>query len=102
MRLKNIENKSEKQLKAIEDKTENQLKAIENNKKNQSVTKKTEVKKNLYYDSNHNFYKCRLSKFSQISSVESKFDMLEIFYSEFISLNLLRQKEKRLTISLLS
>ena len=30
MRLRNIDNKSEKQLKAIEDKTGNQLKAIEN------------------------------------------------------------------------
>ena len=95
MRLKNIENKSEKQLKAIEDKTENQLKAIENNKKNQSVTKKTEVKKNLYYDSNHNFYKCRLSNFSQMSSVESKFEMLEIFYSEFISLKFIEAKGEK-------
>ena len=30
MRLRNIDNKSEKQLKAIKDKTGNQLKAIEN------------------------------------------------------------------------
>ena len=45
MRLRNIDNKSEKQLKAIEDKTGNQLKAIENQKKKPSVTKKSEVKK---------------------------------------------------------
>ena len=46
----------------------------------------------MIYDQNHNFYKYRLDKFSNISSIESKFDMLEMFYKEFITLKSLEVK----------
>ena len=51
----------------------------------------------MIYDQNHNFYKYRLDKFSNISSIESKFDMLEMFYKEFITLKSLEVKTEENT-----
>ena len=50
----------------------------------------------MLYDSNHNFYKYRLSKFSQIPSVESKFDTLEMVYKDFTSLKFLDAEPEKL------
>ena len=40
----------------------------------------------LIYDSKHNFYRYRLSNFSKISSVDSKFNKIEDYYNDFIVL----------------
>ena len=42
------------------------------------------------------FYKYRLSKFFKISSIESKFDMLEMFYIQFINLKFLDAEPENL------
>ena len=55
------------------------------------------ARNSLIYDQNHIFYKYRLTKFSNISSVESKFDMLEMFYGEFICLKSLEDRTKENT-----
>ena len=55
------------------------------------------AKNSLTYDQNHNFYKYRLDKFPNISSIESTFDMLEMFYKNFISLERLEAKTKENT-----
>ena len=49
----------------------------------------------MIYDPNRNFYKYKLSKFSQISSIESKFDTLKMFYRDFTSLKFLKAKKER-------
>ena len=46
----------------------------------------------MIYDSNHNFYKYRLGKFVKMSSIEPKFDTLEMFYRELIGLKFLNAK----------
>ena len=58
---------------------------------------KSRTKNDLIYDPNQNFYKHRLSKFSQISSIESKFERLEMFYREFIKLKCLEARTKENT-----
>ena len=63
--------------------------------KKDSKTDKT--KNNLIYDPNHNFYKYRFSKFAQMSSIESKFNTLEMFYRQFISLKSLEVRTKENT-----
>ena len=40
----------------------------------------------MIYDSKHSFYKYRLSEFNRISSIDSKFDIIEKCYKDFISL----------------
>ena len=40
----------------------------------------------MIYDSKHFFYKYRLSEFNKISSIDSKFDIIEKCYKDFISL----------------
>ena len=77
-RLKNIEDKNEKQLKPVKDQGKRQL-----DSKN---SKAAGSKSFLIYDSRHGFYKYRLSEFVKISSIESKFDALEILYKDFINL----------------
>ena len=77
-RLKNIEDKNEEQLKAIED----QKTRIIN--KTNSETNKT--KNLLVYNFKHSFYKCRLSEFIKISSIDSKFNKIEACYDDFIAL----------------
>ena len=80
----------------IEDKSEKQLQAIKDLRIKQLDIKKTKTKNDLSYDSNHNFYKYRLRNFLQISSTESEFDELEMFYRDFISLKFLdASPEKR-------
>ena len=80
----------------FEDKNEELLKETKNQGIKQSDSKKTKNKSDLIYDSNHSFYKYRLKKFSEISSIECKFDMLEVFYKEFTSLKFVDAKlEKR-------
>ena len=51
----------------------------------------------MVYDQNHNFYKYILDKFYNISSIESKFGMLEMFCREFISLKILEARTKENT-----
>ena len=46
----------------------------------------------MIYDQNHKFYKYRLSEFVKISSIESKFDTLEMFYKELIDLKSLNAR----------
>ena len=77
-RSKNIEGKNEKLLKEIKDQItkEPAKKNIETNK----------AKNALIYDSKHSFYKYRLSEFNKISSIDSKFDIIEKCYKDFISL----------------
>ena len=48
----------------------------------------------MIYDPIHHFYKYRLSKFSQISLIESKFDTPQRLYREFISLKSLEARAK--------
>ena len=84
-----------KSVKNIGGRNEKLLKAIEDQRIKQSETKKTEIKNDLIFYSNHNFYKYRLSKFSQISSIEYKFDTLEMFYRDFTSSKFLKAKKER-------
>ena len=87
-----------KRVKNIEHKNKELLKAIKYQRIKQPESKKTETKNDLIYDPNHIFYKYRLSKFSQISSIEFKFDTLEMFTRDFTSLNSLKLKKKGLII----
>ena len=84
-----------KSVKSIGEKNDELLKAIKDQRIKQSDSKKTETKNDLIYDPNHNFQKYRLSKFSQISSIESKFDTLKVFYRDFTSLKFLKAKKER-------
>ena len=77
-RLKNIDGKNEKLLKEIKDE-----KTKEPAKKDTETNK---TKNPLIYDSKHSFYKYRLSEFNKISSIDSKFDIIEKCYKDFISL----------------
>ena len=93
-----VEDKKEGRLKrviSIEDKSEKLLKAIEDLGIKQSGSKKADTKNNLFYDSNHNLFKYTLKKFVKISSIESKFDRLEEFYKELISLIFLDAKPEK-------
>ena len=85
--LKSVEN--------IGGRTEKLLKAIKDQRIKQSDSKKTEIKSDLTFYSNHNFYKYRLSKFSQIPSIEYKFDTLEMFCRDFTSSKFLKAKKER-------
>ena len=60
-------------------------------------SKTAKIKNVLVYDQNHNFYKYILDKFYNISSIESKFGMLEMFCREFISLKILEARTKENT-----
>ena len=84
-----------KSVKNIGGRNEKLLKAIKDQRIKQSESKKTEIKNDLIFYSNHNFYKYRLSKFSQISSIEYKFDTLEMFYRDFTSSKFLKAKKER-------
>ena len=84
-----------KSVKKIGGRNEKLLKAIKDQRIKQSESKKTEIKNDLIFYSNHSFYKYRLSKFSQISSVEYKFDTLEMFYRDFTSSKFLKAKKER-------
>ena len=77
-RIKNIDGKNEKLLKEIKDE-----KTKEPAKKDTETNK---TKNPLIYDSKHSFYKYRLSEFNKISSIDSKFDIIEKCYKDFISL----------------
>ena len=50
------------------------------------ISQTAKAKNLLIYDQNHNFNKYKLEKFSNISSIESKYSTLEMFYRQFISL----------------
>ena len=84
-----------KSVKDIGGRNKKLLKAIKDQRIKQSGSKKTEIKNDLIFYSNHNFYKYRLSKFSQISSVEYRFDTLEMFYRDFTSSKFLKAKKER-------
>ena len=84
-----------KSVKDIGGRNKKLLKAIKDQRIKQSGSKKTEIKNDLIFYSNHNFYKYRLSKFSQISSIEYKFDTLEMFYRDFTSSKFLKAKKER-------
>ena len=72
-------------IKNICDKNEELLSAINNQKTEEPDQKHSKTKNNFIYNPNRYFYKYRLSKFSQKSSFESKFDMLEMLYRELNS-----------------
>ena len=76
-------------LKNIEDKNQEQLKEIKNERNIQSDSKDSKAtgsKSFLTCDSRNGFYIYRLSEFVKISSIESKYDALEMFYQDFIDL----------------
>ena len=78
-----------KGLKTIEGKNEKLLKEIKDQKTKEPAKKDSETNKTknpLIYDSKHSFYKYRLSEFNKISSIDSKFDIIEKCYKDFISL----------------
>ena len=50
------------------------------------ISQTAKAKNLLIYDQNHNFNKYKLENFSNISSIESKYSTLEMFYRQFISL----------------
>ena len=81
-------NKNEELLKAVNDQ-----KTKEADKKDNKTDK---TKNDLIHDPNHNFYKYRLSKFSQISSIETKFNTLEMFCREFTGLKSLQPRTKEI------
>ena len=81
-------------IKNICDKNKELLSAINNQKTEEPDQKHSETKNNFIYNPNRNFYKYRLSKFSQKSSIESKFDMLEVLYRELAILNSRLNKTK--------
>ena len=87
-------------VKNIGDKTKEQLKKIKNQRTEESGNKDNKAgktKNSLIYDQNHDFCKYRLNKVSNISSTESKFDKLEMFYRDFISSKSLGDKTKENT-----
>ena len=89
-----------KELENIKGRNEELLGEIKNSRTKDSGNKnsKTAKAKNFFiYDQNPKFYKYRFDKFSNISSIESKFHMLEIFYTEFISLKSLEARTKENT-----
>ena len=49
----------------------------------------------LVYDSRHNFNKCRLSNFNEISSVDSKCDIVNTFYKDFKKLVAVKSKKRK-------
>ena len=50
------------------------------------ISQTAKAKNLLIYDQNRNFNKYKLENFSNISSIESKYSTLEMFYRQFISL----------------
>ena len=50
------------------------------------ISQTAKAKNLLIYDQSHNFNKYKLENFSNISSIESKYSTLEMFYRQFISL----------------
>ena len=86
------EDKKERLLESVEnigDRNEELLKEVNNQKIKESGDKgrkAVKTKNPLIYDNKHNFYQYRLSEFSQILSIESKFDMIEKCCKAFINL----------------
>ena len=95
------EDKKEELLKSVNsigDKNKELPKEIKNQRTKESGNSNTaKIKNSLIYDQNHNFYKYRLDKFSSISSIDSKFDMLKMFHKEFISLKSLEARMRENT-----
>ena len=85
-RVENIEGKNEELLVKIKNQRTKEL-----GKKDSQTAKTTNP---FVYDQNHNFNKYRLDKFVKIPSIESKFDIFETFYKDFISLKCLKAKRK--------
>ena len=84
-----------KRLKNIEDKNEDQLKEIKDEKA-KKLSKATQTTNALFYDTNHDFRRYRVSKFLKISSIESKFDEFEPFHKMFVSLKNLDVEEENI------
>ena len=49
----------------------------------------------LVYDSRHNFNKYRMSNFIEISSIDSKFDIVNKFYKDFKKLDDVKRKKNK-------
>ena len=49
----------------------------------------------LVYDSRHNFNKYRVSNFNEISSIDSKFDIVNKFYKDFKKLVDVKSKKRK-------
>ena len=71
-RLKNIEGKNEEMMGEIKDQKTKKL--------DSPITK---IKNHLFFDTNYDFRKYRLSKFFKMPSVQSKFDTFGNFYEMF-------------------
>ena len=69
---------------------------IKNKRVGKKYSKTDKTKNDLIYGLDHNFYKYRLSKFSQISSIETKFNTLEMFCREFTGLKSLQPRTKEI------
>ena len=52
--------------------------------KTKKSSKVAKAKNSLFYDTNHDFHKYRVSKFLRILSVKSKFDEFEPIYKMFV------------------
>ena len=55
-------------------------------KRDDKVNKVNKYDNDLVYNSVHNFNKCSVSNFNEISSIDCKFDTLEKFYKYFLKL----------------
>ena len=86
-----------KRLETIKGKNEELLKEIKNQKAEKSDSQTTKAKNPLFYDSNYDFRKYRLSKFLKTPSIESKFDNIVSFYNDFISLKSVNIKPEKNT-----
>ena len=86
------EDKKERLLESVENignRKEELLKEVNNQRIKESGDKDrkaVKTKNPLIYDNNHSFYQYRLSEFSQILSIESKFDMIVKCCKAFINL----------------
>ena len=65
-------------------------------KKQKKLSKATETTNALFYGTNHDFRRYRVSKFLKISSIESKFDEFEPFHKMFVSLKNLDVEEENI------
>ena len=63
-------------------------------KKDDKVNEANKYGNNLRYDSVHNFNKYSASNFNEISSTDSKFDTLDLFYEDFLKLKKRKSKDK--------
>ena len=91
-----------KRLKNIENKNKDLLDEMKNWKTTKSKKNNNKTRNLLIYDSKYNFEKYKLSKFNEIASIGSKFDMINKCCNDFIRLMaMLWLNQKMLSINCL-